>query len=100
MNSAGLLRCYVETPPPRLDLVELVLGHLRSEVTTTPRKSLRASACPRVHRVVATAGRRRRHRERILPARHVRLQLGCRRREFGTKAIGHPLYSTGSRPRR
>ena len=71
---------------PELDLV---FGQLRPEVATTPLEGIGAPACLLVGRVLATAVRRCRHRERVLPARHVHLQLGGRHLALGSKAFGH-----------
>jgi hypothetical protein len=68
-----------------------VFGQLRSEVTTTPLKGIGAPARLLVDRVIPAAVGRRPHRERVLPARQVRLQLGCRHLELGSKAFGHPF---------
>ena len=78
-------------PAPGRVQLNLVLGQPRSKVGATPLKGLRAPVRPLMDRVILAPVRRRPHRERVLPARHVRLQLGGRRLELRSHALGHPL---------
>lgn len=65
------------TPP-----LELVFGETCFEVAAAGVELVGASAGLSVDRVIATAIAAASHRERVLPARHVRLELGGRMLEL------------------
>jgi hypothetical protein len=66
-----------------------VLGELGLEVAAPGDQFGGAGACLAVNGMVARAVASATHRERVLPAGHVGLQVGDRRLELGLQAIGH-----------
>src|SRR5687767_7763444 len=70
--------------------LELVLGELRSEVATARLEALRPLARLQVDGMLTTSIGTTGHRERVLPARHVRLQLGRGELQLSPEAFGHP----------
>jgi hypothetical protein len=71
--------------------LQLVLGEPRLEVSTASVEQVGASAGLLMDRVIAATVAPAAHRKRVLPARHVCLQLGRRLLEF----CPEPLWQIG-----
>src|SRR4051794_5239279 len=84
----------VSAVSPVTRALELVLGELRAQVAAPVRELLGASARGGVHGVIAAAVGSAGHRERVGPAGHVLLELGCRGVELPPEALGHAPNSS------
>jgi hypothetical protein len=72
-------------------LLELVLSQLRAQVAAACDQRLGPSASRFMDRMLATSVRAAGHRERVLPAREMGLQLGRGDSELRLQAVGHGL---------
>ena len=73
---AGTADAAHRHPPGGCECLQLVLGELRLEVAAASLELFGPRPGLLVYRVVATAVAGASHRERVLPARHVGLELG------------------------
>src|SRR5215212_11354994 len=88
--SAG--RRYASTRACQDARSDLVLGEPRLQVPDPLGQLSCARAGAFVDRMIAPAVRPAAVRERVLPARHVGLELGAGLRELGPEAFGHGTY--------